>query len=256
MCDTPTAAQSKAHAKAEKRNEGKGLQRIVERIAMYSFAQGMDSYSTDLLHLNLTNKEQHTLNGAEGDSVRSIIHPLTAVHYTLAAVNHYTVQGDWLQTLALRCMGVIKDGSVVTMSNSMLYSSNKQDVKKAWANAMGHEIKPMGNIHFYPAGGTVDTCEITLDAAMQKIRAMLGKCGEVGRQMIEKDRAMFNREDCPDIAPFRLPTDEKPHWDRLASLLDSCVNADQRLIAMPKRLQKQYAVGLLDVLTRARDGQT
>ncbi|MEE2711674.1 MAG: hypothetical protein VX913_02770 [Planctomycetota bacterium] len=170
----------------------------------------------------LVTERDHVDNGNH-----SLLHPLTIVHYTTGAQDHYTVQSAWMQAIFMRKMGRCSDQSLVTMAIAMTSATKKEDVKAATAIAFGHGVTGIANCNFYRAGGPVSTCDVTLGTVMRRITRALGKEKKLGRIIIEKDGAFLKGRGISsftDLDAYKLKEGQQDRWGELNALVTKMID--------------------------------
>lgn len=166
--------------------------------------------------------EQH---GHADNGNGSIINPLTCVHFTTGEEDHYTVQSTWMQALCYRKLGKCDDGDLVIMATAISNANRKAQVKAAVDKALGQGTKGIANLNFYPAGGSVGTCEITLQTVMERVQNAIKKVTteKLGRIMLQADGAFLKERgigSMADLANFRLKEGQQGRWEELRVLVD------------------------------------
>lgn len=223
----------------------KELHKIVRLIDRFIDGGGVDHGNAQYVN-GLISGLTHKDNGAN-----SVLHPLTAIHFSGGNSPHYTLQSGWLQTLCLRHMQVINDDGLQMMACSAVNATKKSEVKAAQDQAYGGKsIQSIDNIHFYPTGGSGTTAVPTLGTAIDLVRGALGKLGETGRVILAKDDAFLLTQ--PNgFRDYRLKETESPAWARLKTLLDSATMRTEPFIRRSDIERKTTAQILLDTLVRA-----
>lgn len=188
----------------------------------------------------------HADNGAG-----STLHPLTCIHFTDGAAPHYTLQSGWIQSLCLKKLGMIDDSGLVVVASGFKNATTKAEVKAAQSQAYGHAIQSIDNLHFYPAGGSVETAAPNLQNALGVVQRVMAIAGPIGQTMNAKDNAYLAGipVTMAALAGYGLKATEAPAWGRLAVLL-TAVEDGRNSVITEKDARKRRAAELLDILTR------
>ncbi|MDH3692508.1 MAG: hypothetical protein OEU36_24010 [Gammaproteobacteria bacterium] len=222
------------------------IQDIVKKIDQYAGKMVLGGHktmhdSTDTYVAGMINDLNHEDNGNGSE-----LHPLSCLHFTTGAADHFTIQAGWIQTVCLRQMRFTGDDGLQIVAYGIKNATKKQEVKAAHQSAFGHAIQSIDNLHFYAQGGGVETCAPNLGVAWQLIRNAMANAGQTGARMVEKDETFLGgREE--NLDNFALKLAEQPAWLRLKRLLEVLAAGPMHA---EKAVRHRRANYLLDALTR------